>query len=476
MSYFKLGAITLLMLSTGTMANGTNQVPTQTEIEALRSTHSQFEGLELDGESAYSKSKEYLDSISTDPTNVKFPGSVVFTKDDAKLFSESFKKAQELGLAEKDKPEWIQPNANSKWIEESQQISSEANSLVENRIRKAYPDTKGENIQVVRGNDDQNGYLNQNEDLYFFISSSMKSNEISDVLISAKRTGATVVLRGMIPNTTVLTDTSRYLLKILKDAKLQNSPPKVIIDPRLFNIYSIDSAPSMVYTRDDVIQIASGFASPDWFVEEGRTLTEAKNLPSLSSTEIIVEEDLVELLKRKYAEIDVKEQRKKAIASYFSRQTFKPFPIPEEDKDFEIDPRIIFTKDVYAGDKLMAKKGDIVNPLAGFEGHNRSLFIIDPRDPRQKSLIKDRLHTDSIANPTIVVSHLDADKQFDGVGELQQEFKHRIYMLQPSYVDRFKITALPIRIDIVGGKGIWIKEYGVETLNKIHAKIQGENR
>ena len=45
-----------------------------------------------------------------------------------------------------------------------------------------------------------------------------------------------------------------------------------------------------------------------------------------------------------------------------------------------------------------------------------------------------------------------------------------------SYVDRFKITALPIRIDKVGGKGIWIKEYGVGTLNKIHAKIQGENR
>ncbi len=76
----------------------------------------------------------------------------------------------------------------------------------------------------------------------------------------------------------------------------------------------------------------------------------------------------------------------------------------------------------------------------------------------------------------VIVSHLDAEKQFEGISELQQELDSRIYMMQPSYIDRFKITSLPIRVDIIGGKGIWIHEYGVETLDQIHEQITGETK
>ncbi|CAH1598730.1 hypothetical protein FWP33_08930 [Vibrio parahaemolyticus] len=475
MSYFKLGAISLLIASTGALAANTNQEPSQAELDALRSTHAQFEALELDGESAYKKSKEYLDGISTSPKDIKYPGNVVFTKEDAKLFRESHKQALELGLVEKERPEWIDSSAGQ-WDQTVKEISGNAEGLVEKRIRMAYPDVSKKEVEVIRGNDPKNGFLSADEDLYLFITSAMRPSEISDVLVAAKNTGATVVLRGMLPNTSALTDTSRYLLKIIQEAKLEKSPPKIIIDPRLFNIFNIQSAPAMAYNRKAVSVTGHGLVAVDWFVEQGRTRASSESLGQLSATVDIVEEDLLALLQRKYQEIDWKKQRRKAISSFFARQTFEPFPVPKEDKDFELDPRIVFTKDVYSGGKLLAKKGDVVNPLAGFEGMNRSLFIIDPRDPRQRSLVKDRLYKDSVGNPTIVVSHLDAQKQFKGIAELEREFEHKIYMLQPSYIERFRLSALPVRVDLVGGKGIWIKEYGAETLNNIHEKLEGTNK
>ncbi len=469
MSYFRLGVATLLITSTGVFAAKSNLEPTQVELDALKSTHAQFEGLELDGKSAYQRSKEYLDGISTTPTDIKFPGSVVFTKEDAKLFRESHKQALEVGLVEKERPEWINSNTGQ-WDQVVNSISDDAKHLVEKRIRMAYPDVTKKNVEVIRGNDPKNDFLESDEDLYLFITSAMKSSELTDVLTAAKNTGATVVMRGMLPNTTAVTDTSRFLLKIMKEANLEKSPPKIIIDPRLFNIFDIKSAPAMAYMRNDVSLVGHGLVAFDWFVEQGRLRASSDDLGNFSSTVNIVEEDLLALLQRKYQEIDWQKQREKAKASFFARQSFEPFPVPREDKNFELDPRIQFTKDVYAGGKLLAKQGDVVNPLAGFEGINRSLFIIDPRDPRQISLVKERLYKDSVGNPTIVVSHLDPQKQFDGISELEKEFEHKIYMLQPSYVERFRITALPVRVDLVGGKGIWIKEYGVETLNNIHEK------
>jgi len=443
-----------------------DDAPKKIEIEALKSTHSQFEGLMLDGESAYQASKKYLEGISTEPTEVKYPGSVVFTKEDAKLFSQQDKVIKQLVKKEQNAPEWTRDTSQYDVLVNA--IAKSSQSKVKQRIAALYSDTKNKEIQVVRGNAGQSVLLNQDEDLYYFVSSSLSEQDMIDILINAKRVGATVVMRGILPNTKSLLDTSRYFMKLFRKGKIE-VPPRIITDPRLFNAYNINVAPAMVYMRGQTEVVAIGASTPEWMVEQARSEKGYKNLGEIGTTSEIVEEDILELLQRKYAEIDWKKQRKKAISSFFARQSFPAFSVAEKDADYELDPRIVFTKDVYSGDhKLLARKGDVVNPLAGFEGVNRSLFIIDPRDERQKSLIKTRLWKDNKGLPTVIVSYLDAEKNFKGIGELQQELDSRIYMLQPAYVDRFKITSLPIRVDILGGKGIWIHEYGVESLNNIH--------
>lgn len=474
MYYFKRPVVSLLCLGFAYGAFASDE-PTQAEIEALKSTHKQFEGLMLDGQSAYEASKHYLDGIAKEPTETplskKYPGSVIFTKEDAKIFREQDKVVKELVNKEEQRPEWTRDVSEYDALVQS--IANSGRTKVEKRIAALYPDAKDKDVELVRGNSGKSSLLKDNEDLYYFITSGMDEQNIIDILVQAKRVGATVVIRGMLPNTKSLIDTSKWFMELFNKAEI-TVPPRVITDPRLFNAYNIKMAPAMVYMRGDVEVVALGSASPEWIVEIGREESGYKDLGNISQTVEIVEEDIIELLQRKYAEIDWKEQRKIAVKNYFAKLTFPTMPVPQEDSDYELDPRIVFTKDVYAGTKLMARKGDVVNPLLGFEGVKHSLFIIDPRDERQKSLVKDRLWKDNKGNPIVIVSHLDAKKQFDGISELQQELDSRIYMMQPAYIDRFKITNLPIRVDIIGGKGIWIHEYGVETLEQIHEKLTGE--
>ena len=481
MYYFKRSVVSLICagIAFGSIAS---DEPTQAEIDALKSTHKQFEGLMLDGQSAYEASKHYLDGIAQTPQSMtikkpstaeKYPGTVVFTKEDAKMFREQDKIVKKLVKKEEDRPEWTRDTSEFDALVQS--IAKSGKRKVESRIEALYPETKDKNVDVIRGNSGNSTLLKDNEDLYYFITSNMDDQNIIDILINAKRVGATVVMRGMIPNTKSIIETTKWFMGLFEKGNIE-VPPRIITDPRLFNAYRIQTAPAMVYMRGDVEVVSEGTASPEWMVDQGRNQSGYKNLGVISQTVEIVEEDIIKLLQRKYAEIDWKKQRKIAIKNYFKKLTFPPMPVPKVDANYELDPRIVFTKDVYAGDKLMARKGDVVNPLIGFDGVKRSMYIIDPRDPRQRSLIKDRMWKDNRGDPLVIVSHLDAEKEFDGIEELQKELDSRIYMMQPAYIDRFRINSLPIRVDIIGNEGIWVHEYGVETLDKIHERITGAQK
>lgn len=469
MSYCKVLSVIGINLCTFTAL--ASDEPRQVEIDALKSTHSQFEGMILDGESAHKASSKWMDSISLEPSESKHPGTRVFTKEDAEFFS-SRKKTQELidsqshNTKKEDVNLWI--NSANDWNAQTDKIATTSRNKVQQRIEMLYPEQKNKS-EVISGNSGQ-GLLADGEHLYIFISSSMRENEIKDIMAAAQVAGATVVVRGMLPNSRNLMDMSKFLMRLAKEANLEQ-PPRTITDPRLFAAFGINSAPSFAYMNDKTGRelVGEGMASPEWIVDTGRQSSKYERIAALSSTVDIVEQDIIEFFQQEYAKINWKKQKEQAVSNFFKRQTFPTFPIAQEDADYELDPRIVFTKDVFSKDgTLMAKKGDVVNPLSGFEGHKRSLFIIDPRDERQKSLIKQVFWDEGVGMPTLVVSHLDPDLKFKGISGLENEFKTKVYMLRKEYIDRFNITKLPMRVDIVGGAGIWIHEYGIETVQKAH--------
>ncbi|MEF1339207.1 hypothetical protein REH81_20940, partial [Vibrio rotiferianus] len=170
MYYFKRPVVSLLSLVVACGAIASDE-PTQVEIEALKSTHKQFEGLMLDGQSAYDASKHYLEGISKEPTetplNEKYPGSVVFTKEDAKMFREQDKVVKELVKKEEHQPEWTRDVSEYDALVQS--IANSGRSKVEKRIAALYPDSKDKDLVLVRGNSGKSELLKDNEDLYYFI-------------------------------------------------------------------------------------------------------------------------------------------------------------------------------------------------------------------------------------------------------------------------------------------------------------------
>lgn len=445
------------------------EVVSQTEVDALKGTHKQFENNYDEKKGMYGSYQNMQKEISVPPTEVKYPATRAFTQEDAKLFREQNEYVKKLSEQMKAQPEWMQQPDG--WEDVAKEVSVQSDSRVEQRMRLLYPEMKDKPIEIPTGNGKLDGPLRPNENLYFFISSSIPPKELIALMEVAKKSGGTVVLRGILPDTVNIMQTSMWIQALMKQFD-KGKPPKVVIDPRLFAVFNIKSAPSMVFQRGNVEVVINGTATPEWLIDKGRKATEYTDLGNISATYEVVEEDIIELLQRKYAEIDWDKQKNIARSNFFKRQSFARFPIADEDNFFELDPRIVFIKDVRAGNgKLMAKKGDVVNPLQNFEGQNRTLFIIDPRDERQKALVKDKLWKEGVGQPLIIVSHLDPEKQFQGIADLQDEFKHQIYMLQPAYIERFRISHLPVRIDIVGGKGMWMQEYGLVTLDKYNKGV-----
>lgn len=462
MFYFKRSlkvALITMALSPLTQAEEVSK----TEIEALKGTHTQFEQQYDQDKGMYGSYAEMQKAMTIPPTEVKYPATKTFTQEDAKMFREQNKYAEKLAEQIKDEPEWI--NQKDGWQDITKEVAETSDNRVQKRMKMLYPELKDKEFEIPTINADNSGPLRQGENLYFFVSSSIPHKQLYQVMQVAKESKGIVVLKGMLPETVNIMQTSMWIQALMKEFG-DEKPPKVVIDPRLFAVFNITGAPSMVYVRGDHEVVISGTATPQWLIEKGRASTGYNDLGNLSTTYPIVEEDMIAMLQRKYEQIDWNKQKEIAKTNFFKRQTTHKFPVAEEDNYNEIDPRIIFIKDVRASDgKLMAKKGDVVNPLQNFNGQNRTLFIIDPRDERQKELLKDRLRKEGVGTPIVIVSHLDSKKQFKGIAELQEEFQHQIYMLQPAYIERFRIKHLPVRIDIVGGKGMWVQEYGTETLN-----------
>ncbi|MCQ1060276.1 hypothetical protein LRP52_29230 [Photobacterium sp. ZSDE20] len=466
MQYYKKSIMTMAASLLLPIASHANQM-SQAEREAFGAVHSQFENIDTTGKSSYQASQQWLDGLMVEPRkmNDQYPVDAVFNREDIKLFTQRERVNQQI-RQEEAKPEWAQP-VNSHFTDLSQDIASDSLNKVENRIRELYPENQ-DAVTVASGNAGT-GLLNQNENLYYFISTSLPKASLEQILYSVSHSGGTAVIRGFLPNTSHLRETMVYLKSIIDGMDVEQAP-NIILDPRLFAVFGIQNAPAMVYTRDDVQVIAKGAATPEWMIEKGRDAGKSEDLGVISDLYEIVERDLIELMEERYAQIDWKKQQEQAISRFFARQTFPTFPVSETTKVFEVDPRVVFVKDVHTGNgEQLASKGDVVNPLQGFEGNNISLFVIDPRDDRQKTLVKERLYADAKGRPHVIVSHLDKDKKFDGIGDLQNELKTQIFMMQPNYVERFRIEHLPARIDIIGGRGMWMTEYGNDYLDELHS-------
>ncbi len=115
------------------------------------------------------------------------------------------------------------------------------------------------NHEALSSNLEDNAIKISDGNLYVFVSFSMGDQAISQMIKSARKHGAIVVLRGLYKNS------MKETIAKLSDALKQGG---IVIDPNLFAKYSITSVPTFVLENKDRFDVLRGNVSVKFTLEK----------------------------------------------------------------------------------------------------------------------------------------------------------------------------------------------------------------
>ena len=397
----------------------------------------------------------------------------VLTPDDMSMIN----KSQEImsAAAEGDAPDWlknydaeksVENNGSGwkKWKPVAEKIAQNGDDFVTKSIAKTYGviGDGRKKIHVLSSAVRADSPLKNGEELYYFISFSEPESEIKEIMQAAADVDGRVILRGMRHQDRYVNQTSYAINVMGKDIR---PVPKVAIDPRLFKVFNITKAPVMVYRKGNKWVVGNGITTANWFLAKSREVKgDYKALGNLSPTKPIAEKDLIEEIKSRVAKIDWEAKRRKAMNSYFEKLPSFYLPPAQVDKTYKIDPRVRFTKDVHTkAGKLLAKKGDVVNPMDYFPGKVLNLFVFNPQSEMQKAVVKQQMKFTKGEN-ALLVTGINKEKGLDSIREISDEMGMQVYLLQERMIKRFQLQHSPSKVVLGDGK-ITITEYGTRSQN-----------
>lgn len=305
-----------------------------------------------------------------------------------------------------------------------------------------------------------------NGEVFIFASFGMPAYTLKSALRAAAQSQikTTVVFRGLKDESESLRDASNAIHHAIDEADLDVAP-RVIIDPRLFNTYSVEVAPTMVYRNGGKVVTATGLEALEDFVKQSEDMLQSGSLGKLSDTYDITEMDMLELIQQKLKKVDWEEKKREAVSRFVNRKEVQlTESLKDEDVRYKIDPRIRFTQDQTTPDgQYFAKAGDVIDPTALLEMETR-LFMIDPTSERQLAWMNDVLSVTEHKQVYVLLSALPGGNDLSEFGRLQTTLGRRLYLMQPTMVSRFQLEHLPAMVDLFKGE-IRVTEIGQRTLS-----------
>ncbi|WP_413495448.1 TrbC family F-type conjugative pilus assembly protein [Shewanella baltica] len=305
-----------------------------------------------------------------------------------------------------------------------------------------------------------------NGEVFIFASFGMPAYTLKSALRAAAQSQikTTVVFRGLKDESESLRDASNAIHHAIDEADLDVAP-RVIIDPRLFNTYSVEVAPTMVYRNGGKVVTATGLEALEDFVKQSEDMLQSGSLGKLSDTYDITEMDMLELIQQKLKKVDWEEKKREAVSRFVNRKEVQlTESLKDEDVRYKIDPRIRFTQDQTTPDgQYFAKAGDVIDPTALLEMETR-LFMIDPTSERQLAWMNDVLSVTEHKQVYVLLSALPGGNDLSEFGRLQSTLGRRLYLMQPTMVSRFQLEHLPAMVDLFKGE-IRVTEIGQRTLS-----------
>ncbi|MEK9497179.1 TrbC family F-type conjugative pilus assembly protein [Photorhabdus sp. P32] len=303
-----------------------------------------------------------------------------------------------------------------------------------------------------------------------FASLSLGDQGLDDVLSAISgNPDAVVVFRG-IPEGMNLGQGVKVIQTL---AAKKNPVPNIIINPTLFKTYNITSVPTIVMLNDEpqledppkAIAKVSGLSDPTWLSQEVKN-GEKKDFGVKGPIEDISEPDLIEVAKKRLANINWEEKKKQAIERFWIKQNFNELPSAKKSRTREITPSIMITSDISAPDgTLIAKQGAIINPL-DTRPFTQAVVVFDPLDKKQMKVLNNALLTikqePGIHRIIYIATQFDKGKGWDSYKEVTDLFDAPVYLLTPDIISRFELEFTPSIITARNKKFV-IREFAEES-------------
>ena len=279
---------------------------------------------------------------------------------------------------------------------------------------------------------------------WIFVSFGMPTQELKAAAEEAAQTKAILVFRGVEQdqNTTMMTK------KLLPIVKAMKPVPGTVIDPTLFTRFNVTAVPTMIETDSEgKTRSARGLPGFNWLSKQ-----EPGDQGQRGPIYDIVEPDMIEEIQRRAANIDWDKQKSLAIANFWKNQEEFNLRPAKKNKERSVDMTIVSTQDIFHPDgRLVIKKGDRINPLAMIP-MRQAYIVFDATSQKQVAIAKQA--GDEIlkrGKPVIYLfSKIDKQRGWDHYNETGERVNGRLYKLNKSIVDRFKLEALP---SVIEGEG-----------------------
>lgn len=369
---------------------------------------------------------------------------------------ESNQQQEQKKLPQTDKPKWVSAN---RYISDAQMLTQKSTAIKNKVLTSQQP-------QITGSSQGMPVTPNSDEEVILFASFGVPEYTLKSMLKAAVQSDipTRIVFRGLKDKDGSLKEASLAIQKLIASAKLDKQP-KVQIDPRLFNQYSVQYAPTMVYRGNGKTVSGSGLESIETFVQEARETKQSGSLGSFSDVYPIKERDILEVIQERLAKIDWEAKKRDAIGRFFKRQQM---PLTELNQDddirYAIDPRVRFTRDQTDNrGNIYAKAGEIVDPTQSMP-FTTTMYVVDGRSERQLRWLEATLDPTQSGMQYILLSALPSSKDFEEFGRLQKRFGRRLYLLQADMLKKFQMEHVPAKVEILKGQ-IRITEIGARTLS-----------
>ncbi len=277
-------------------------------------------------------------------------------------------------------------------------------------------------------------------DIYVFLSLSLGDSVLKTIFADlAAHPNAIGVLRGIPKGAKLQTG----LLHVQQIASQFEPPPRIVLDPRKFREFGIDSVPTIATELPDGKVKVRGLANLDWFLEQ-LAQGKAGDLGVRGELREISEPDLIELMKARLAKIDLRRQARVTVETFWSRVLFYDLEETVTYRRRVIDPTVVGTRDLATPNgKVFFRAGERVNPLELIPFTHRML-VFDATQADHLRLVNEQLgQLPDFQRVILIATRLPREEGWDELKALERQLGHPVYLLTPDLRERFQLEYAP---------------------------------